>query len=397
MITSILDFGTEKIFAGIGRRGLNDSIILLGTGESNYEGFNQGSFFDPKNLPAALGQAILAAEKSARHTIEHIVVGVPSDFTTCICRDEQISLGKKRKVLSSDVDLLHEQASDIKKMAGYTLINSQPIYYTLDDGGRLIDPVGLTSSMIGGHISYILAEDRFLIAVREMLKQLGINSVTFVSNLVSSSMFLFDDITRDRYVVYLDCGHRTTSVAVARGDGILAQYNIPIGGWDIAEALQKRFLNEPNQLTHKQADNLKRRVSLNLNLGEEDMYVIHSTDSMRADKLEYKAKIVNEIVSEVIKALAQTIIKSLKLCTYDFPDYIPFHLGGGGISFIKGAPELLSKHLRRPVEVVAPNLPRLENHPHLSSVYALLDTALRLTPPEPTKPKGLFSRLFRKK
>jgi cell division ATPase FtsA len=208
-------------------------------------------------------------------------------------------------------------------------------------------------------------------------------------------MFLFDDIARDRFVVYIDCGHQTTSVAVVRGDGILSQFNIPIGGWHITKALEDKFSSK--NITYAQADSLKKRITLNLNFGPEDVYTISSTDSVRADKLDFSAKESNKLVSDIIITLADSITKSLKLCSSEFPDYIPFHLSGGGISFIKGAPELLSKGLRRQVELIAPSLPRLEQHYNMSSVYALADTALRIAPSEQQKPKGIFSRLFRKK
>jgi len=392
MNANILDFGTEKIIAKIGKRGLNDSIIIVGSGESDYAGFCNGEFLEPFKLPEAVAKAIKNAEYSARSSIEHIVVGVPGEFTTCICKDVQTSLTKKRKVLTEDIDLLHEEGDKFKDIAGYTLINSQPIYYTLDDGVRLIDPIGLESSKLGGHISYVLAENRFLEAVKGILKQMGITSVEFVSNLVAESMFLFDDVMRDRFVVFFDCGHLTTTIAVTRGDGVLAQYNVALGGGHITEALSHGL-----DISLKHAEALKRKITLNLNVGDDDVYSIHSTDSSRADIINFNAKRVNEIVAAFIKLIAQTITKSLKLCTYDYPDYIPYHLTGGGLAYIKGAPELLSKHLKRPIEVVAPNLPLLENHPCSSSSYALLDTALRIMPQPQEKPIGFFRRLFRRK
>ncbi|MCL2847242.1 MAG: hypothetical protein FWE13_00635 [Firmicutes bacterium] len=393
MNANILDFGTEKIFVGIARRGLNENIMLQGSGESKYAGFCDGEFLEPFKLPEALAEAISNAAKSARQRIEHIVVGVPGEFTTTVCKEVRISLQKKRIVTANDVDLLHEEGNSFNNVNGYTLINSQPIYYTLESGGRFIDPVGLESSKLGGLISYVLAENRFLDMARGLLKELGINSIEFVSTLVAQNMFLFDDVVRDKFVVLLDSGHLTTSVSVARGDGILAQYNVPIGGSHITQALSLEY-----DISIKQAENLKSKVMLNLSLDENAVYAISSTDSSRADELQFNAIKVNEIVASCIKWLASTVTKSLKLCTSDYPDYIPYHLTGGGLSYIKGAPDLLSKYLERPVEIIAPSLPLLEHDPHLSSSYALLDTALRLIPEvEKEKPMSFLKRLFRKR
>jgi len=381
---SVLDFGSGKITVLIGRRGLNNTIVLSGMGESEYAGFCDGEFFEPAQLSFALAHAISNAETNSRTKIKHLTIGVPGEFTTCVCSDVQLSLGKKRRILEEDIDALHEQGNAFKNHPVYTLINSQPVYYTLDDGRRLIQPAGLSSSKIGGHISYVLAENAFIDRMDALMKELGIESYAYMSSLVAEVMFLFDDVVRDRYVVFIDAGKITTSVVVARGDGILAQYNIPEGGGHITGALA---MGLGISFTHAEA--LKHKVILNLNAGEEDVYTITTN---RSDTLEFKAKDVNEIVSAYIKIIADTITKALKMCTYDYPDYVPYHLTGGGLAYIKGARDLLSKYLKKPVEIIAPNLPQ-SRRPHLSSSLGLLDMALRLKPIEP-KASGFFKKIF---
>lgn len=382
---SVLDFGSGKITVLIGKRGINNTLVLSGIGESNYAGFCNGEFFDPGNLSYAVAHAINAAEAAARTTIEHLIVGVPGEFTTAVCQDVSISLTKKRKVLESDLDALHEMGNNFKNNPEYTLINSQPIYYTLDDGRKIIQPVGLTSNKLGGHISYVLAENSFIDKVDNLLKELNIESYDYMSSLVAESMFLFDDNIRDRFVVFIDSGRITTSVAVVQGDGILAQYNVPMGGGHITNELAYEF-----GIGYTQAENLKHKIALNLSASDDDVYTITTN---RSDTVEFSAKRANDAVSSVIWVIADTITKSLKECSYDYPDYIPYHLTGGGIAYIKGASELLAKYLKRPVEVVAPSLPQ-SARPHLSSSLGLLDMAIRITPQQ-TKTTGFFKKLFR--
>jgi len=382
---SILDFGSGKITVLIGKRGLNDTIVLSGKAEVEYGGFVNGEFLEPNKLPHAIAAAISSAEQSARQTITHLTVGVPGEFTVSVCQDASLSLGRTRKIVDEDIDELHEQANSFKTNKDYTLINDQPIYYTLDDGRRLIQPVGLESSKLGGHISYVLAENHFIDLIDAILKQLDIKSHDYISSLVATSMYLFEDSMRDRYIVFLDSGRITTNAVVARGDGILSQYNIPYGGGHITGALAMDF-----KISYAEAESLKQKIALNLNVSDKDVYTITTN---RSDTKEFNAKRANLVVSGVIKLIAETITKALKNCTYDYPDYIPYHLTGGGITYIKGAGDLLSKCLKKPVEIAVPKLP-LSNKPHLSSSLGLLDMALRLVPEPVSKPKSFFKKIF---
>lgn len=380
---AILDFGSSKITVLIGERGVNNTITINGIGECEYAGFSDGEWFEPDQLTYVVGHAISNAETNSRTKIRHLYIGVPGEFTTCICRDVQISLSKKRKVTEADVEALHEQGDEFKGLIDYSLINSQPIYYTLDDERRLIQPIGLSSTRLGGHISYILAENRFLHFVDKIMDEIGIESIEYVSSLLSEVLFLFDDIKRDQYVMLLDVGYITSSIVLARGDGILFQRSFSMGGGhitgDLATALGISFTL---------AESLKRKVVLSLNAGEEDVYEVSTREKTQT----FPARLVNEIVSDCILRLSKTVKKCLSMCEYDYPDYIPFHLTGGGLSYLKGARDCLSKQLEKPVEIIAPPLPQFAR-PHLSSSLGLMD--LVLNQQAPVKKKGFFQKLFK--
>ena len=239
----------------------------------------------------------------------------------------------------------------------------------------------MTSNKLGGHISYVLAENRFIHFVGKILEELGIESIEFVSSVLAEELLLFDDITRDQYVVLIDVGYITTSVAVGRGDGLLGLYNFSLGGGHITGDLAMAF-----GISFSQAESLKRKVVLSLNASDADVYEITDRDS----RIPFPAKTVNEIVMERIKLIASTIEKCLSKCEYDYPDYIPYHLTGGGLSYLKGARDYLSKRLNKPVEIVSPSFSR----PHMSSGIGLMDMLLDQQPQEK---KGFFARLFGKK
>lgn len=380
---AILDFGSGKITVLIGRRGVNNTICIVGMGECEYEGFFEGNFLAPEQLSYVVGRAITNAETNSRTQISHLYIGVPGEFTTCTCRDIVMSLGRKRAVTEDDVDALFERGNTFGGHPDYTLINMQPIYFTLDDERRLIQPVGLKSSKISSLVSYVLAENTFIDFVDQIMNDLGIESHEYVSSLLAETLFLFDDIKRDQYVVLIDCGYIATNVVVARGDGLLQQFNISLGGGNITGDLAT-YLN----ISFTQAEALKRKVILSLDVGESDVYEINSG---RDEAIAFPADIVNEIVMERINTIASTIAKALNGCVYDFPDHIPYYLTGGGLAYLKGGRDYLSKMLGKTVEIIAPSLPQL-NRPHLSSSMGLLDMVLGSL--KPAKKKSFLDKLF---
>ena len=379
---AILDFGSSKITVLTGERGVNNTITVNGIGECEYAGFSDGEWFEPEQLTYVIGHAVANAETNSRTTIKHLYVGVPGEFTTAVCRDASVNFPRKKRITEADVDALHTQRDEFASLPDYTVINVQPVYYTLDDERRLIQPIGLNSTRLGGHISYILAENKFISFIGRIMDEIGIESVEYVSSLLAETLFLFDEIKRDRYVLLLDVGYITSSIVLARGDGILFQRTFSLGGGhvtgDLATALQISFTK---------AESLKRKVVLSLNVGEQDVYEVLSRDGTES----YPAQMVNEIVTETVARLARTVNKCLSQCEYDFPDYIPLSLTGGGLSYIKGARDALSKQLGKPVEIVGPPLPQF-SRPHLSSSLGLMDMVLNQQ--TPAREKGFFARLF---
>lgn len=364
--TAILDFGSSKITVLIGERGVNDTINVKGFGASKYAGFGNGEWVKPEELGEAINKAITAAESNSGIKITHLYVGVPGEFTAVDCREVNVALPKRRKINDNDVLALMDAGDDFDQSVS-EVINIQPIYYNLDNDRRVLQPVGIISSKLGGVLSYITAEVRFTGFIRKLLADMGIASVEYVSSVLAESLLLFDETERDNTAVLIDVGYFTTNVAVIRGDGILSLGSFSLGGahitGDLAEALGISFTD---------AENLKRKVVLSINASDNDIYEIGGDNGVKT----LSASLVNEIVIHRVFVIGKMVEKCLEMCKYETPDYIPYSLTGGGISYIRGAKDVLSQKLGRNVEVVTPRLPQV-NKPDMSSSWGLLDMAIK--------------------
>lgn len=365
---AILDFGSSKITVLIAERGVNGTFNIKGTGEVEYAGFYEGEFLEPEKVSLAVGLAINNAETTARSRITKLYVGVPGEFTTVVCKESVINFPKKKKITDDDINQLFFVGNIYKKHPTHTVINNTPIYFTLDDNRRIIEPRGLQTTRLGGLVSYSLAETNFLDFVENMLQDLGIRSTQYISATLAESLFLFEPEIRDRYALLVDCGHITTSVMLVRGDGLLFQNSFSIGGGHITGDLSQCL-----KITFYQGESLKRKIVLSLLADDSDYYEVAGKDYM----MPFSAKTANEIVTERIDVIVSYILKCFAKCEYDFPEYIPVYLTGGGLCYIKGVRDYLAKKLGRKVEVVSPPIPQL-NRPHFSTSLGVLDIALDL-------------------
>ena len=377
---AILDIGSSRISVVIGRRGVNNTINILGRGECEYSGYEDGEFYRPDELINVVSKAINAAETDANLKIRHIFVGVPGQFSVTQCKDVSMSLGRRRRITDEDIDKLFSLGDDFADNDEYTLINSQPIYFTLGDERKMIQPVGLTASRLSGYISYILADKKFIDIFERIVEDLGIESVDFVSTILAESLFLFNSVDRDRYAVLVDVGYIVTDIVVARGDGIIRQFSFSLGGGHFT-----KDLHDDLSIRFSLAEALKRKVVLNLEFSPEDTYDL----PIKERGMSLSATHVNDIVIARMNKLAKTINKCLASC--DLPPSTTYRLTGGGISYITGAVDYLSKKTDRQFEIIAPDLPQA-NKPHLSSALSLLDMVLGA--PAPQHNKGFFAKLF---
>lgn len=365
--TVIVDIGSSSIVTLIGERGINNSFRVLGKGEVSYDGFSNGKFFSPEDLKNVIAMSISNAEQMSNTKATEVFVGVPGEFCNCICRDIAIDFGKRKKIRQSDLDLLVE--SGVTKHPAYSTINYSIIYNILDDGKRVINPIGKASSSLTAKISYVMCENNFLDLISGVFSVLGIKHQTYISASLAEMLYLLEPSVRDRYAILVDIGYITTNVMIGQGDGLLFLNSFSLGGGHITGDLFQVL-----KIPFTQAESLKHKIVLNWDASDNDTYEVMGKEFIAT----YSAKATNEITESRIDIIANYIQKCLDKCEYDFPDYLPIYLTGGGICYIKGSKDYLSKRLGRKVEVVAPDLAQ-SNRPDYSSEMALLDVAISQT------------------
>lgn len=361
---AIIDIGSSKITAVIGERGINKTFIIKGRFALDYDGFEDGVFFDELKLKKVLFSLSENVLKGSFGKVDTVYVGVPGDFTKVFIKDGQLSFTKKKKITDEDVDALFDSAFVVSSTK-YTLINRSAIVYELDDFRRLANPVGANSEILSGKLSFVVCSNYFLDIVKQTLLNAGFANVECVSSALAQALYLVDAETRDRIAVIADVGYITTTFSIIQGDGILFQKSFNFGGGYITAGLVESFA-----VTFDVAEKLKRKVNLSCICSG------NTFDVLDAENGEYYP--INE-VKESVKMSLDILCENLSIAFeesgYVIPDYVPLFVTGGGITYLRGAKEHVSNRLGISVEVLAPKVPLMDK-PIESTVLSLLDLAL---------------------
>lgn len=376
---TVIDIGSSGITAAAVENGLNNTFVIKGFSRQNYAGFSEGEFFDRTELEGVLRTCLKQVRFGTKNTAETVYVGVPGEFTTVVLKEHQIAFNKSRKITENELNELYDTGYTLKSQR-YCIINRSGVVFTLDDTRKTADPVGETSKLLRGTLSYVLCDKYFTDTITPFLKKCGVENVEYVSGPLAEALYLFPPETRDRTAVLADVGYITTSFSVIQGDAVIYQKGFPYGGGYITAMFTEFFNIDPDI-----AEKLKRKVNLSL-ASNDEIYKIVDGDEEYA----FPAEKVNEIVFASLDELCENIEYCLTDSRFAVPDYVSLSLTGGGIGFIRGAKEHISKRLNLVVETLSPRLPNM-NKPTDSSLAALMKLALS----QPVKKQSFFKKLFK--
>ena len=362
---SILDFGSEKLTIMSGFRDVNNTISVLAKMEENYEGFSEGEFLEPKKLEVKIVDAIKKYEANNGIKIKELTVGVPTEFCYATCKNVSKTFPKLKKINKADIENLYNSLldTDIKT---HQLINKGYVYFVLGENNKVNNPIGQVSSKITACLSFIYVEKGFINLVNKALNKIGIYKINYVSSAYAQSLYLFDDEQRDNYALLVDCGYITTSVSLIRGRGILNLSSFSLGGGHISADLSVCL-----KIPFQSAETLNRKIVLSVEPSNKDMYDL----LVDGEVIPISMRVANAIVESRIEVIANGIQKCFNSWKFDFPNFISIYLTGGGVSFIRGAKDYISKVLGKNIEL-AVNPYSIYNKPNNSSSMAVLNYSL---------------------
>lgn len=364
-IVAVLDVGSSSITACIAERGVNNTLRIRGTGTAAYSGFSEGEFFSLQDLKLAVALAISNAQATAGMNIQCLYVSVPGEFSLCECKLVSQTYPKRIKIKEKHITALSAKTRNNAVSQNFSILSLSPIYYILDDNRKVTDVVDEKTSRLTGYFSNTYVDNKFVELMNEILKESNVQMVEYVAGTLATALHLLDEEVRNQPVVLIDCGYITTSLLLIQGNGLLQLNTFSIGGGHISADLAE-YLN----LSFSEASALKKKILLSVQPKGKECYEVQSENQI----VPIPILVANEIVAARLDMIAMLIKKCL-LQYQRGSEYLPIYLTGGGISYMKGAKDYISKCIGRNITLAAPYSPQL-NEPNNSSLYGLIEFAL---------------------
>jgi len=342
---AVLDVNSRLISAIVGSKRAQSVFGIKSLVEKQHQGYENGEWFDQNDTVDIAKSVLLDAMKSADSRTKKLFIGVPAEFVTVVTKEVGIRLDRQRRVIDDDIDYLLKKGDDFDTDK-YLTINTSAIYYSVNDDEKIYNDVrDMEATKVDACVSYMLCEKSFVKMFDEVAASLGFTDVRYVATCWAECMTLLEKEQRDSVYMLIDIGYLSSSVCIAKGEGILEMKSFSMGGAhicaDIYEALEVPF---------DMAEEAKRLVDINLNYNDEAVLVgdgenvVYATDACEIAK--NRLDVFADVISDIFKEIEE-----------DAPSYMPVYLTGEGVASMRGAKKYLSEQLGKNIEIVTPKLP----------------------------------------
>ena len=342
---AVLDVNSRLVTAIVGAKRAQSVFGIKAMAEKQHQGYENGEWFDAKETIELAKSVLIESMKESDSRTKKLFIGVPAEFVAVVTKEVSIRLDRRRRVIDDDIAYLLKKGDDFDSNK-YLTINTSAIYYSLDDEDKIYNDVrDMEAQKVDACVSYMLCEKSFVDMFDEVASSLGFTDVKYVATCWAECMALLEKEQRDNVYMLIDAGYLSSSVCIAKGEGILDMKSFSMGGAhicaDIFEALEVPF---------DMAEEAKRLVDLNLNYSDEAVLVSDGENVVYALDACEIAKSRLDVFVEVLAGIFKDIED-------DAPSYMPVYITGEGIATMRGATKYLSEQLGKNIEIITPKLP----------------------------------------
>ncbi len=358
---AILDVRSSEIAVLYGERGVNHTFVFKASDTQAYSGYEDGAFYDEKELSEAVHRAVAAVEQTCGIRLRDLYVGVPGEFTLALPAEQSVSFPKRTRIERKTLDAMAERARP--RVEGYRHIRTADVTFVTADNRRESDPVGSYATGLSGVFTYFFCSEYFAERIEAIFSGTRV-ALHFLPTEYAMCSYLIPPETRDECAMLADVGFLSTTVCVVLGNGLLAQSTFWVGRGQIAVRLMQRF-----SLPYDAALALLSKANLNMRKGAKDREFTHQGA--------YYSIPVKDLIEEIkagLDGICEKLGGFLEECSGKELDNKPLYVTGDGLDGIRGALEYMTQRLDCVCEQIAPDLPYY-NRPAMSSRVSLIDMA----------------------
>jgi cell division protein FtsA len=265
---AVLDIGTTKIVAIVGRKDPNGNFQILGFGEQSSQGVNRGLVFNIKDTSEIIEKTVKIAKEKSGIDIKEVSVGIAGQHITSRQTSHSIVNSSEDLITQEFVDKLITEVYEASVDNGEKILHVFPQEYTIN-GQQTKNPVGTMSKKLSGNFHLSIVRESDLNNLKMSIEQAGLKIKNIILEPVASAEAVLSPEEKEAGVALLDIGGGTTDLIIIKDNMIKYTAVIPFGGNtvtnDIAEAF-KIIKSKAEEIKIKHGSALADIVSDNENI-----------------------------------------------------------------------------------------------------------------------------------
>ncbi len=375
LITGI-DIGTTKI-AVIIAEFKNNSIHILGFGESVSNGLKRGIVVDISKTSDAIEEALNKAEKQAEVEIESAWIGITGEHVKGINCSGTITISNNEfmnpageKITKESIHKVLEHAEAINLSPQRKILHTLSREFRVDDNSNIKNPEGLSGHRLEANVHLVTIARNIESDLKTCLDRIGLGFEGFILEPLASASSVLDNDEKQLGVALIDIGGGTTDIIIYNNKSVVHTAAIPLGGMSITNDIAYGLT-----INLKQAEELKCKhgIAKEALSSDDNNIIIKGTNERENIEISQKK------LASIIEARMQEIFHLAKSEIRKVENEVKLNFGvvlTGGGSRLENIEDLAQEVFELEIKVGKPNsingIDDIINNPRYSTTIGLI-------------------------
>lgn len=337
-----IDIGTTNIIAIVASNDYSNKINILGVGQTKSEGIKKGNIVDIDKAGQCINDAVATATNSSGTQTSKAVVSISGANTKTLMSNGVVNIPSGQITHNDIKQVLKMALYNAQVISDYEVIHVLPIFFRVDDGTTIINPLNMNGSRIEVSVNIITAKKTSLTNVRNALKQVNLEVDKFVLSGYANAIATLNEDQRKLGAAVINLGGTTSQFVVQKGSTILYNDFLPIGSENITHDIVSTFhtpYSAANMIKKQYATLLPYDESENENsIKKVKLPLLGNESESKEISLEQIQPIIHARIEETLSIIYDRLVESAAIESID---------GGivltGGMTYIPGVKELATK------------------------------------------------------
>ncbi|MCX7862312.1 MAG: cell division protein FtsA [Bacteroidales bacterium] len=353
-IVGVVDIGTTKIVALIGKRIESNKFKVLGYGYETSCGVKRGNIINVLSTANSIKNAIEKAQNNAGIRIQNVYVGIAGQNIRTITNVEHVERENPNELITKkEIEELINKQYNVPVKFPEKIIQVIPKSIVIDNEEieGVENLIGCYGKVLKINFIIVTAQKNNIEAIKLSIENANLQCSGIFLEPIASSKAVLNDYELKKGVIMIDIGGGTSDMAVYYNNMLIHTAVIPFGGNIITSDIKKNF-----NLTEDIAEYIKVNYGKAIALNEE------SNKNLVLENENNKEPIVinNYVLYGVIQARVEEIlefiaIELMKVDKIDQNNNVEIVITGGGAK-LAHIQQLIKYKLQRNIRLGLPNV-----------------------------------------